>query len=53
MEEQEYFVNIYMTVKVKNLSSIRFIRQAIEDGSEFEGTEGIYYFDSEVEEDED
>lgn len=53
MEEQEYFVNIYMTVKVKNLSSIRFIRQAIEDGLEFEGTEGIYYFDSEVEEDED
>ena len=50
MEEQEYFVNINMTVKVKNLSSIRFIRQAIEDGMEFEGTEGIYYFESEVEE---
>ena len=50
MENEEYFVNINMTVKVNNLSSIRFIRQAIEDGMEFEGTEGIIYFDSEVEE---
>ncbi len=50
MEEQEYFVNINMTVKLNNLSSVRFIRQAIEDGMEFEGTEGIIYFDSEIEE---
>ena len=50
MENQEYFVNINMTVKVNNLSSIRFIREAIEDGMEFEGTEGIVYFDSEIEE---
>ena len=50
MENEEYFVNINMTVKVNNLSSIKFIRQAIEDGMEFEGTEGIIYFDSEVEE---
>lgn len=50
MENEEYFVNINMTVKVNNLSSIRFIRQAIEDGMEFEGTEGIIYFDSEIEE---
>ena len=50
MENEEYFVNINMTVKVNNLSSIKFIRQAIEDGMEFEETEGIIYFDSEVEE---
>ena len=50
MEEQEYFVNINMTVKLNNLSSVRFIREAIEDGMEFEGTEGIIYFDSEIEE---
>ena len=50
MEEQEYFVNINMTVKLNNLSSVRFIRVAIEDGMEFEGTEGIIYFDSEIEE---
>ena len=50
MENEEYFVNINMTVKVNNLSSIKFIRQAIEDGMEFEGTEGIIYFDSEIEE---
>jgi hypothetical protein len=50
MENEEYFVNINMTVKVKNLSSIRFIREAIEDGMEFEASEGIIYFDSEVEE---
>ena len=50
MEEQEYFVNINMTVKLNNLSSVRFIRQAIEDGMEFEGTEGIIYFDTEIEE---
>ena len=48
--EKEYFVNINMTVKVNNLSSIRFIRQSIEDGMEFEANEGIIYFDSEVEE---
>ena len=48
--EKEYFVNINMTVKVNNLSTIRSIREAIEDGVEFEGTEGIIYFDSEVEE---
>ena len=47
---KEYFVNINMTVKVNNLSTIRSIREAIEDGVEFEGTEGIIYFDSEVEE---
>ena len=50
MENEEYFVNINMTVKVNNLSSIKFIRQAIEDGMEFEGTEGSIYFASEVEE---
>ncbi len=49
-EQQQYFVNISMTVKVNNLSSIRFIREAIEDGMEFEGSEGIIYFDSEIEE---
>jgi len=49
-QQQQYFVNISMTVKVNNLSSIRFIREAIEDGMEFEGTEGIIYFDSEIEE---
>ncbi len=50
MANKEYFVNINMTVKLNNLSSVRFIREAIEDGMEFEGTEGIIYFDSEVEE---
>lgn len=49
MEEQEYFVNINMTVKLNNLSSIRFIREAIEDGMEFKGTEGIVYFDAKIE----
>ena len=48
MGNQEYFVNINMTVKTKNLSLIRAIREAIEDGVEFEGTDGIVYFDSEV-----
>ena len=47
-DNPEYFVNINMTVKVNNLSSIRFIREAIEDGMEFEGNEGIIYFESEV-----
>ena len=50
MANKEYFVNINMTVKLNNLSSVRFIREAIEDGMEFEGTEGIIYFDSEIEE---
>lgn len=50
MENQEYYVNINMTVKVNNLSSIRFIREAIQEGMEFEANEGIIYFDSEVEE---
>ena len=50
MENQEYYVNINMTVKVNNLSSIRFIREAINDGMEFEANEGIIYFDSEIEE---
>ena len=48
--ENEYFVNINMTVKVNNLSAIRSIREAIEDGVEFKESEGIIYFDSEVEE---
>ena len=48
--ENEYFVNINMTVKVNNLSAIRSIREAIEDGVEFKETEGIIYFDSEIEE---
>ena len=48
--ENEYFVNINMTVKVTNLSAIRSIREAIEDGVEFKESEGIIYFDSEVEE---
>ena len=50
MVNQEYFVNINMTIKVNNLSSIKFIQQSINDGMEFEENEGIIYFDSEVEE---
>ena len=50
MENEEYFVNINMTVKVNNLSSIKFIREAINDGMEFEDSEGIIYYDMEVEE---
>ena len=50
MADKEYFVNINMTVKLNNLSSIRYIREAIKDGMEFEDSEGIIYFDSEVEE---
>lgn len=50
MANQEYFVNINMTIKVNNLSSIKFIQQSINDGMEFEENEGIIYFDSEVEE---
>ena len=50
MSNTEYFVNINMTVKLNNLSSVRYIREAIEDGMEFEDSEGIIYFDSEVEE---
>tara|TARA_B100001989_G_C24459075_1_gene423162 strand:+ start:481 stop:678 length:198 start_codon:yes stop_codon:yes gene_type:complete len=50
MDKQEYFVDINMTVKLKDLSLIRAIREAIEDNVEFDGTDGIIYFDSEVEE---
>ena len=50
MAEQEYFVNINMTVKTRDLSLVRTIREAIEDNVEFDGTDGIIYFDSEVEE---
>lgn len=50
MEEQEYFVNINMTIKLNSISSMKYIRQAINDGMEFEGTEGIIYYDMEVEE---
>ena len=50
MAEREYFVNINMTVKTRDLSLVRTIREAIEDGVEFEGTDGIIYFDSEIEE---
>ena len=52
-QNQEYYVNINMTVKLNNLSSIRFIRESIEDGMEFEGSEGIVYFESEIEKEED
>lgn len=50
MDNKEYFVNINMTVKVNDLSLIRSIREAIEDGVDFKVNEGIIYFDSEVEE---
>ena len=50
MADKEYFVNINMTVKLNDPSSVKFIREAIEDGMAFEGTEGIIYFDSEIEE---
>ena len=50
MEEQEYFVNINMTIKLNSISSMKYIRQAINDGMEFEGTEGSIYYDMEVEE---
>jgi len=49
MDNPEYFVNINMTVKVSDLSLIRAIREAIEDSVEFKGTNGIVYFESEVE----
>ncbi len=50
MDNPEYFVNINMTVKVSDLSLIRAIREAIEDGVDFKNHEGIVYYDSEVEE---
>ncbi len=53
MSDREYFVNINMTVKTKNLSLIRAIREAIEDNVKFEGTDGIVYFESEVEDSDD
>ena len=49
MDNPEYFVNINMSIKVSDLSLIRAIREAIEDNVEFKGTDGIVYFDSEVE----
>ena len=53
MDNPEYFVNINMTVKVSDLSLISAIRKAIEDGVEFKGTNGIVYFESEVEDSDD
>tara|TARA_B100000902_G_scaffold397361_1_gene460935 strand:+ start:878 stop:1075 length:198 start_codon:yes stop_codon:yes gene_type:complete len=50
MKNKAFFVNVNMTIKVNNLSSIKFIQRSINDGMEFEENEGIIYFDSEVEE---
>ena len=50
VEKKEFFVNVNMTIKLNSISSMKYIRQAINDGMEFEGTEGIIYYDMDVEE---
>ena len=50
VEQKEFFVNVNMTIKLNSISSMKYIRQAINDGMEFEGTEGIIYYDMDVEE---
>ena len=39
-----------MTIKLNSISSMKYIREAIENGMEFEENEGIIYYDMEVEE---
>ena len=50
VEKKEFFVNVNMTIKLNSISSMKYIRQAINDGMEFEGTEGIIYYEMDVEE---
>ena len=50
MSDKEYFVNVNMTIKLNNLSSMKYIRESIMNGMEFEGTEGIIYYEMDVEE---
>ena len=47
--ETENFVNINLTVKVNDLSTINKIRKVLEEGMEFEENEGIVYYEVEVE----
>ena len=50
MSKKEFFVNVNMTIKLNSISSMKYIREAIENGMEFEDSEGIIYYDMEVEE---
>ena len=47
--ETENFVNIILTVKVNDLSTIDKVRKVLEEGMEFEENEGIVYYEVEVE----
>jgi hypothetical protein len=46
-----FLVNVNMTIKLNNISSMKYIRQAINDGMEFESNEGIVHYDMNIEED--
>lgn len=50
MENEEYqFVNITMSLMLKP-GSLKYLIPSIEEGMQFEGNEGIVYFESEIEE---
>ena len=50
MSDKEFFVNVNMTIKLNSISSMKYIRESIVNGMEFEGTEGIIYYEMDVEE---
>jgi len=50
MENEDYqFVNVTMTLMLKP-GSLKYLLPSIEEGMQFEGNEGIVYFESEIEE---
>jgi hypothetical protein len=52
MENEDYqIVNVTMTLKLKP-GSIKYLIPSIENGMEFDQEEGILYFESEIESDE-
>ena len=50
MSDKEFFVNVNMTIKLNSITSMKYIRESIVNGMEFEGTEGIIYYEMDVEE---
>jgi len=50
MSQEAVFVNVNMTIKLNDASSIKYLQEAIEFGMEFDDSEGIVYFDTEVQE---
>ena len=49
MENEYQFVNVTMTLMLKP-GSLKYLLPSIEEGMQFEGNEGIVYFESEIEE---